>query len=83
MTTDAARFVAGTTPGTRIVVRSRIEGGFTDALGYLLFVDETSCVIETKRGAVTVALADVALAKAVPPPPAPRRPRRDGPSAPA
>jgi len=83
MTADAARFVAGTAPGTRIVVRSRIEGGFTDALGYLLSVDDTSCVVETKRGQVTIALADVTLAKAVPPPPVPRRPRGDAPSPPA
>jgi len=77
MTADAARFVSGTLPGTRIVVRRRIEGGFTDAIGYLRSVDDATCVLETSRGLVTIALADIALAKAVPPPPAPRRPRAD------
>jgi len=72
---DAVRFVSGTEPGTRIVVRYRTEGMMTDALGYLVWVDDTNCVVETKRGPVEIALADVALAKAVPPPPAPRRPR--------
>ena len=75
MTADAARFVAGTAPGTRVVVRYRIEGMMTDALGNLISVDDTHCVVETKRGPVEIALADIALAKAVPPPPAPRRPR--------
>ncbi|MCY7326427.1 MAG: hypothetical protein LH605_09905 [Microbacteriaceae bacterium] len=74
MSSDAARFVSGTTPGTRIVVRYRIEGMMTDALGYLVWADDTTCVVETKRGPVEIALADVALAKAVPPPPEPRRP---------
>ena len=74
MAADAAAFVSGTEPGTRIVVRRRIEGGFTDAIGYLRSVDGTSCVVETRHGTVNILLADIALAKAVPPPPA-RRPR--------
>ena len=78
MSAAAARFVSGTTPGTRIVVRYRIDGMMTDALGPLVRVDDTSCVVETKRGQVEIALTDVALAKAVPPPPARRRPRADG-----
>lgn len=77
MTADAARFVSGTAPGTRVVVRYRIEGMMTDALGTLISVDDTNCVVETKRGPVEIALADIALAKAVPPPPAPRRPRSE------
>jgi hypothetical protein len=48
----------------------------TDALGYLLSLDESECVIETKRGAVLLRLADVVAAKEVPPPPAPRTGRR-------
>ncbi|MBC7723398.1 MAG: ferrous iron transport protein A [Burkholderiaceae bacterium] len=70
-----ADFVAGTLPGTRVVVRYRIEGGHTDALGDLVSVGATICVVETRRGLVTIALADIALAKAVPPPPERRRPR--------
>ncbi|MEO6201317.1 MAG: ferrous iron transport protein A [Cryobacterium sp.] len=76
MSTDAARFVSGAILGTRIVVRRRIEGGFTDAIGYLRFVDSASCVVETRHGPVTIALAEIALAKAVPPPPV-RRSRAD------
>ena len=76
-----AAFVAGTAIGARIVVRYRLDddpdAGHTDALGYLRAVDSTSCVVETKRGEVTIALADIALAKAVPPPPEPRRPRTE------
>ncbi len=75
MTADAVRFVSGTLPGTRIVVRRRIEGGFTDAVGYLRSVDDVSCVVETRRGLVTILLADIALAKNVPPPPPRRAPR--------
>ncbi|MGW5703951.1 putative acetyltransferase [Amycolatopsis japonica] len=62
--------------GTRVVVRYRIEGGFTDALGYLRSRDDTECTVETKRGLSKIRLADIVLAKTVPPPPAPRRPRK-------
>ncbi|WP_026548755.1 hypothetical protein [Arthrobacter sp. Br18] len=60
--------------GTRLVVRSRIEGGFTDALGYLrentqYAIRNTQYVIETRRGPVTVLLSEVVAAKEVPPPP--------------
>ena len=76
MSLAAAHFVSRTALGTRIVVRTRIEGGVTDAVGYLRSVDDTECTVETKRGLVTLALADVVAAKQVPPPPAPRAPRR-------
>jgi hypothetical protein len=56
-----------------VVARYRIEGGFTDALGYLRSRDADSCVIETRRrGPVTVRFAEVVAAKQVPEPP-PRR----------
>jgi hypothetical protein len=55
--------------GTRVVVRYRIEGGFTDALGDLVARDEVSFTVETRRGSVVVAFDAVSLAKAVPPPP--------------
>ena len=55
--------------GTRVVVRYRIEGGFTDALGNLVARDSTTCTAETRRGPVVVECAAVALAKPVPPPP--------------
>lgn len=72
MTTAAVRFLTAVEPGTRVVVRYRIEGGHTDALGIVLSADAVTCVIETRRGPVSVGLADVVAAKKVPPPPAPR-----------
>ena len=65
--------------GTRVVVRYRIEGGFTDALGPLIARDETTCTVETKRGPVVVDFDAVALAKPVPP--APVRKSAGGPPA--
>ncbi|WP_420122310.1 hypothetical protein [Nakamurella sp.] len=61
-------------PGTRVVARHRVPGGFTDALGYLRSCDGIQCEIQTRRGPVTVVLANVVAAKPVPEPP-PRRPR--------
>jgi hypothetical protein len=72
MASRPADFLASVKPGTRVVARYRIPGGFTDALGYVRSCDGTVCVIETRRSMVTVALVDVALAKAVPEPPARR-----------
>ena len=65
-----------TTPlGTRMTVRKRIDGGFTDAVGYLRSRTDTDCVVETRHGMVTIALAEVTAAKVVPPPPPRRAPR--------
>lgn len=64
------------TPGDRLVVRAhdRTPGatGAVDALGDLVSRDADHVVIATRRGAVTIARADVVAAKPVPPPPAPR-----------
>ena len=75
----AADLVSSIELGTRLVVRKRIEGGFTDAVGYLRSVDKTACVVETRHGPVTIPLAEIVAAKKVPPPPAPRAPRRSAP----
>ena len=72
---DPFTFLADAPLGTRVVVRTRIPGGFTDALGYLRSRNAASVSVETKRGLVTLAMADVVAAKEVPPAPAPR-PRR-------
>jgi hypothetical protein len=65
-----------TTPlGTRMTVRKRIDGGYTDAVGYLRSRTDTECVVETRHGRVTILLAEVTAAKVVPPPPPPRAPR--------
>lgn len=69
-----AAFLRAAEPGTRVVARHRVPGGFTDALGYLRSCDGTMCVIETRRGQITVPLANVVAAKRVPEPP-PRRTR--------
>ncbi len=76
MSEAAARFVMQAEAGTRVVVRGRIEGGVTDAVGYLRSCDGAVCVVETKRGLVSIVLADIVAAKEVPPPPAPRPRRR-------
>jgi len=73
---DFLAFLAAAPLGTRVVVRTRIEGGYTDAVGYLRAAPPASVSVETKRGLVTLALADVVAAKEVPPPPAARAPRR-------
>jgi hypothetical protein len=65
--------LTATPVGTRVVVRYRLpDGRATDALGYLQSVDETLCVVTTKRGPESIRLSDVLAAKRVPPPPAPR-----------
>ena len=61
-------------PGTRVVVRYRIDSGATDALGELVTVDDRTCTVATRRGPAVIAWADVVAAKPVPPPPQ-RRPR--------
>lgn len=54
--------------GTRVVVRRRLpDGRLGDLLGTLLAADATSLVVRTRHGDVTVAVADVVAAKAVPP----------------
>jgi hypothetical protein len=67
-------FLAGTAPGTRVVIRYRIEGGLTDALGDLISLSLTDgqCTVRTRRADVVIPLALVVAAKEIPPPP-PRR----------
>ena len=66
------RFLAAAEPGTRVVVRYRIKGGLTDALGHLLACDAGSCTVRTRRADVVIPLELVVAAKEVPPAP-PRR----------
>lgn len=72
---DPVAFLRSIPIGTRVTVRRRIEGGFTDALGYLRELGADDCVVETRRGMVTVPLAAVTAAIAVPEPPPRRAPR--------
>lgn len=58
--------------GTRVVVRYRIDGGLTDALGLLSARDSLGCTITSRSGPVLIKYDDVTLAKPVPPPPARR-----------
>ncbi len=60
-------------PGDRVVVRAHHGDGARDALGVLVGRTETTVTIDTRRGPVEVALADVVAAKPVPPPPSRRR----------
>ena len=68
-------FLAAADPGTRVVVRYRIEGGLTDALGELVARTGESCTIRTRRSEVVIPLPLVVAAKRVPPPPPRRTPR--------
>jgi hypothetical protein len=65
-------FLASAALGTRVVVRYRVEGGLTDALGDLVARSDTACTVRTRRSDVEVPLALVVAAKQVPPAP-PRR----------
>jgi hypothetical protein len=58
--------------GDRLVVRAHHDEGARDALGVLVARTADAVVIDTRRGAVEVAFADVVAARPVPPPPAPR-----------
>jgi hypothetical protein len=75
---SAAEFLAGAALGSRVVVRYRIDGGLTDALGDLLARSAGTCTIRTRRGDVVVPEDVVTAARAVPPPP-PRRARTNPP----
>ncbi|WP_312179278.1 hypothetical protein [Arthrobacter sp.] len=65
---------AGT--GRRAVVRYRIEGGLTDALGTITALDADGCTLETRTGPVTIRWELVTAGKPVPDAPARRRPLR-------
>ena len=69
-----AGFLSTAAPGTRVVVRYRIDHGLTDALGHLLACDGGACTIRTRKADVVIQLADVVAAKEVPPAPERRRP---------
>jgi hypothetical protein len=75
---SAREFLAAASPGTRVVVRYRIDGGFTDALGDLLECGVTDCTVRTRTADVLIRLDRVVAAKQVPPPPARRSPRTAG-----
>lgn len=75
MPSPAAYLLTSLPLGTRVVVRYRIEGGLTDALGDLAARDDLSCTIAGRRGDVVVLLDAVTAAKPVPPPPPRRGPR--------
>ena len=72
------QFLVNAPLGTRVVVRYRVEGGLTDALGQLVAKDDGGCTVRTRRADVVIPLRLVVAAKAVPPPP-PRRAPRTGP----
>ncbi|MDQ0820103.1 hypothetical protein QFZ79_002396 [Arthrobacter sp. V4I6] len=70
------QFLSGAPIGTRVVVRYRIEGGLTDALGELVGLGEGACTVRTRRQDVVIPLARVVAAKEVPPAPPRRNPRQ-------
>ena len=68
-------FLAAAGLGTRVVVRYRIEGGMTDALGELVACTDAECTVRTRQAAVVIPLFLVVAAKQVPPAPPRRAPR--------
>lgn len=72
---DPVAFLRACEPGTRVTVRRRVDGGWSDALGYLRGRTGSGCIIETRRGMVTVPWDAVTHAIRVPEPPARRAPR--------
>lgn len=78
MSTD---FLDSLDPGTRVVLRYRLSPGeqgqagerMSDALGYLLTIDEHSVTVQTRTGEVQVSRAAITHAKRVPPPPVRKR----------
>lgn len=73
-------FIRNAPLGTRMTVRTRLEADptgarFTDVVGYLREREDHECVIETRRGVVSISLSMVTAAKEVPPPPPRRAPR--------
>ncbi|KAE8764261.1 hypothetical protein [Georgenia thermotolerans] len=55
--------------GERVVVRYRVEGGYSDALGDLLEVRPDGVLVRTRRGDVEVPAELMVTGKRVPPPP--------------
>jgi hypothetical protein len=70
------QFLSDAPLGTRVVVRYRIDGGLTDALGELVERTGAECTVRTRRSDVVIALPLVVAAKAVPPAPPRRAPRK-------
>jgi hypothetical protein len=68
-------FLSNAPLGTRVVVRYRIDGGLTDALGELVDKSDGECTVRTRRSEVVIALSLVVAAKEVPPAPLRRTPR--------
>ncbi|MFT4123525.1 MAG: hypothetical protein QM635_06810 [Microbacteriaceae bacterium] len=65
----ALAVLRATPPGSRVVVRRLLADGMaSDAVGELEAVDGQRCVVVTARGPVTIELAAVIAARAVPPP---------------
>ena len=69
------QFLSDAPLGTRVVVRYRIEGGLTDALGELVDRSDRECTVRGRRSDVVIPLALVMAAKEVPPAPPRRNPR--------
>jgi N-acetylglutamate synthase len=69
---DPAEALARLRPGVRAVVRHREGTALTDAVGQVEALDEHAVTIGTRTGRRVIALADVLLAKQVPPRPSRR-----------
>ena len=72
---DPVEFLRTAPTGTRVVIRTRIPGGFTDTLGYVRVCSDEVVTLDTRTGEREVVLGHVVAAKAVPEPPPRRAPR--------
>jgi hypothetical protein len=54
--------------GAKVVVRRKVDGGFSDVVGLLVSRDENQVTVHGRRGQITVAADKIALSKLVPPP---------------
>ncbi|MGD8149994.1 HAD family hydrolase [Ornithinimicrobium sp. Y1694] len=71
MSTPALDRLASARPGARVVVRHLIEGGerATDVLGELVELGEVEVVVERRGERIVIPVADIVVAKEVPPAP--------------
>jgi hypothetical protein len=67
--------------GQRVMVRVNLPDGdshlYTDILGYVSAKTSEFITLDTRAGERVIPVADIAIGKLIPPPPARRRPRQE------